>query len=665
MDSNQTIQYQDSGLVTFDAQFIFTYKFFWRFISLAHLISTLAYLVYNYYINSPISIFLYLTIFLYSIISSFILWEYSSFFNKIKFIVLIIYSLIYYYILPIKELAFFHPVSVFLMITLLDKSKFIIYTYIIYVLISIVALFVNIINYEGLFINNFYLFISAFLSFYISNVFKKNSFQLADNQISLESLKEDYNKILKEYKEFSSNSEQNLLFYQNVSDDIARNAEAILQNTNAIKERIVNQTQSIQLLNKALLELKESVENTTTNIAKTVELADYSTKNAEKGKIEIHKTIQSLYTLSEMVEKSSKATERLVQSIQKINKILRTIEEIAEKTNLLALNAAIEAARTGEAGKGFAVVADEVSKLAERTRIAVKEISMTISELHHQSDETLKIISSGHLLASDGISVSQNAEKQLISIIENIHKLDEKLQSISAISEEQAQNMELFANNLADITKNIEGNTKSVDEIQKSLQYLRNDSVSLRKTAQEFELTDETKEDIQQIAQIAQEFANVCSKALEEGVNKGIITLEDLFDRNYIPIPNTNPQKFHTKYDAFTDKYIQDIEEEFLKKHSAFVFAVLNDDHGYIPTHNLKYSKPLTGNYEIDLIGNRTKRIFDDTTGLKAATNASKPYLLQSYRRDTGEIMHDISSPVFVFGKHWGAVRIGFKIERK
>jgi methyl-accepting chemotaxis protein len=63
------------------------------------------------------------------------------------------------------------------------------------------------------------------------------------------------------------------------------------------------------------------------------------------------------------------------------------------------------------------------------------------------------------------------------------------------------------------------------------------------------------------------------------------------------------------------------------------------------------------------LVGNRTKRIFDDTTGIKAATNKDKPFLLQSYRRDTGEIMHDISVPVYVFGKHWGAVRIGFKVD--
>jgi methyl-accepting chemotaxis protein len=35
--------------------------------------------------------------------------------------------------------------------------------------------------------------------------------------------------------------------------------------------------------------------------------------------------------------------------------------------------------------------------------------------------------------------------------------------------------------------------------------------------------------------------------------------------------------------------------------------------------------------------------------------------LLQTYKRDTGEIMHDISVPIFIAGKHWGGFRMGYK----
>ncbi|MBT7088489.1 chemotaxis protein, partial [bacterium] len=39
-------------------------------------------------------------------------------------------------------------------------------------------------------------------------------------------------------------------------------------------------------------------------------------------------------------------------------------------------------------------------------------------------------------------------------------------------------------------------------------------------------------------------------------------------------------------------------------------------------------------------------------------------FLLQIYIRDTGEIMADLSVPVFVLGRHWGAVRIGYIREK-
>ena len=90
------------------------------------------------------------------------------------------------------------------------------------------------------------------------------------------------------------------------------------------------------------------------------------------------------------------------------------------------------------------------------------------------------------------------------------------------------------------------------------------------------------------------------------------------------------------------------------------MFAVLVDKHGYLPTHNLRYSQPLTGNPAADLVNNRTKRIFNDRTGLAAARNKA-PFLIQRYQRDTGEVVMDLSVPVVVRGKHFGAVRVGFR----
>jgi methyl-accepting chemotaxis protein len=140
----------------------------------------------------------------------------------------------------------------------------------------------------------------------------------------------------------------------------------------------------------------------------------------------------------------------------------------------------------------------------------------------------------------------------------------------------------------------------------------------------------------------------------------GHLTTAQLFDTFYIPIPGTDPQKFHTQYDELTDGILRPILDKYLKMESRFIFVVAVDRNGYLPTHNSKYSQPMTDDNDYNTKWNRTKRIFNDRTGLAAARN-TEPYLLQRYSRDTGEVMTDLSVPITLNKRHWGAVRIGYK----
>ena len=140
----------------------------------------------------------------------------------------------------------------------------------------------------------------------------------------------------------------------------------------------------------------------------------------------------------------------------------------------------------------------------------------------------------------------------------------------------------------------------------------------------------------------------------------GQLTMGQLFDTFYIPIPNTEPQKFHTQYDRMIDAIIRPVLDKYLAADDHFIFVVAVDRNGYLPTHNARYSQPLTGDGDHDTRWNRTKRIFSDRTGLAAARN-TEPILLQRYSRDTGEEMTDLSVPIMIQGRHWGAIRIGYK----
>lgn len=155
--------------------------------------------------------------------------------------------------------------------------------------------------------------------------------------------------------------------------------------------------------------------------------------------------------------------------------------------------------------------------------------------------------------------------------------------------------------------------------------------------------------------------AKSVGKIMDEAIDNGVLTVNEIFDTDYQPIGDFDPPKYHTKYDSYLDKAILSIEDEFLKDDNV-IFAVAVDKKGYLPTHNTRYQKAITGTAS-DLEGNRTKRIFNDRVGLTAAQNLDQGRL-QVYYRDTGEVLWDISSPIYVKGKHWGGFRIGFSLAK-
>jgi methyl-accepting chemotaxis protein len=151
---------------------------------------------------------------------------------------------------------------------------------------------------------------------------------------------------------------------------------------------------------------------------------------------------------------------------------------------------------------------------------------------------------------------------------------------------------------------------------------------------------------------------------LEDAVGNGRISIADLFDEDYQPIPNTNPAQHTTKFVALADQLFPEVQERMLSFSDKVVFCIAVDRNGYVATHNRQYCHPQRGDLIWDSANSRYRRIFNDRTGLASARN-TRAFLLQTYRRDMGGgqfiIMKEAAAPITVRGRHWGGVRLAFK----
>ncbi len=129
--------------------------------------------------------------------------------------------------------------------------------------------------------------------------------------------------------------------------------------------------------------------------------------------------------LSTTAEQIQKNTEKTVEHSSEVTHVTNTIKGISEQTNLLGLNAAIEAARVGNEGAGFGVVASEVRKLSLDSKNATETIEETLNAIQN----------SIHSLQNDfqEITKSSQEEAQLVSEfmneIETLNETSNKLKS--------------------------------------------------------------------------------------------------------------------------------------------------------------------------------------------------------------------------------------------
>ncbi len=369
-------------------------------------------------------------------------------------------------------------------------------------------------------------------------------------------------------------------------------------------------------------------------------------------------------TLTVGARSVAQALAGVTRSIGAIRESSTAIQAIATETQMLAFNAGIEAVRAGEAGRGFAVIAQAVRQLADQAR--------EVSRDNAQQLEALVTVVRGLVAESEqGVARAEQAEASSRDIDAHLDRFDlfgrqvesllERIEAIVAPVEANIESCERVIFELDDLVEGVAGSTTDLKEAAARVETLRGISEGLIATvaASGIETADTP------LIDLCTRSARNIEAAFEAALAQGRIAIEDLFDTRYVPVPGSDPRQHMTRFVRLTDEILPPIQEPVLTADPRVAFCAAVDRNGYLPTHNRQYSRPQGADPVWNAAHCRNRRVFNDRTGLAAGRNV-QAFLLQTYRRDMGGgqfvLMKDLSVPIRVRGRHWGGLRIGFRV---
>lgn len=463
---------------------------------------------------------------------------------------------------------------------------------------------------------------------------------------------DEFAELAENYNLFMARLRQTIVTIRQMGMGIAVSSAKVVNSVRDTAGKASGQGELANLVFSSSDEATQSISTISANVQTIAASTSESLEGARTSYRSLEELRQDIGNMQQQIGQHDQTIQQMGERSRDIARIIKTIQEISFQTGLLSLNAAVEAARAGEAGRGFSVVAGEVKTLAEQASKSSEEIATQLNEVLAMIESATGEAGKINQFASETSAVAESSCQSFNELIGEFEQNHSRLSEITSSVKGVSGANEVMHDNVAEIRElshhvreQMEGSSQVAAELQGNTEKMQQLVAYFKTGSGPFE----------KVMEVARDFKQQATEQIDRLQQQGI----NIFDTNYQPIPGAEPAKYRTQYDQYFERGFQQLYDQVVERVPGGTFALCVDGNGYGPTHNSCYSKPLTGDPQLDLVSSRDKRIFNDPTGLRSARNR-EDFLLQTYMRDTGDILSDLSMPILINGQHWGAVRIGF-----
>lgn len=425
-----------------------------------------------------------------------------------------------------------------------------------------------------------------------------------------------------------------------------------------LAERTEQAARAQQSLSELIFQASEQTSSALQDIsARTNNISGMTARNldaARDSRVQLTEACDRMQQISTVMDGFQNTIEALDTSSVEIRKILGTVQNFSAQTNMLALNAAIEAARAGEQGRGFAVVADEVRSLSIQVGAAADQIGELMEQMLGAMTGAEQQSRQMQEQSDSAGQAVRHAAEQFGHMVEDFQQSNDDLLMVSSALEELAvgnQETHQHSISIRDSSRSISANMQQ-NFVLADRQ--RDDSNLVLQTLSLFRLGEGRLEMVtgklmHHRAEIERELTALAASGV------------DIFDRNYTPIPGTNPPKHDVSWADACRQRIQPLLDEWDQQgKDGLLYIVPVDNHGYLPVSRSAASQPPTGDPSVDAVKSNFKRfVVPSKVELENLNNCKYVSLGTFILPGTDTAIFVQFVPLMVNGRHWGSLSAG------
>ena len=391
-------------------------------------------------------------------------------------------------------------------------------------------------------------------------------------------------------------------------------------------------------------------------------LSDRAIERLNDGSTMISNSLQEIGNLLSLVETLTEHVTGFAAAMDQVRRSSQEIDQIAETTNILALNATIEAMRAGEQGRTFAVVANEVKALASGTRKATEEIGRTIDMLDREAGQVIEKIESGAQASSQAKNSVGSIEDAMRSVTELLLEVDGQQDLIARNTATISDQVHRVQDVLGDFDGTVSENERQLAAAHGRMEELELIASDMFDKLVKAGLSPEDSAMVEKAQRRAQEIVAIAEAALGDGS----LSMDALFDRNYRPVPGTNPQLFRSDLSDWADAHWRPLNDRVSQSGRPVIMCSQADMNGFLPTHVTAHSKAPTGDLAHDTKYCRNGRIILE--GVDHVAKASnEPYTMAVYRQEGDGrnylVVRNVYVPLIINGRRWGDFELAYSLD--